>query len=86
MATSELANPDHSESLAELVRAGRLPLPEERQRIRREARLSLRQMGDAIGVTSMTISFWERGTIEPRLHHAAAYGQLLNRLAEAISA
>lgn len=84
MATSELASPVH-ESLADLVRASRLPEPTERQRIRREANVPLRRMGEIIGVSGMTILSWERGVTQPRLDHAAAYGRLLDQLAEAIT-
>jgi DNA-binding XRE family transcriptional regulator len=83
MATSELANPDQH-SLADLVRMSRLPEPAERRRIRREARVPLRRMGAIIGVSGMTILQWERGDTEPRLDHAAAYGQLLRQIAAAI--
>lgn len=86
MATSELASPDQTASLAELVRAAQLPPPEERQRIRREAKVPLRRMGEIVGVSGMTILQWERGQTEPRLDRAAAYGRLLQQLAEAISA
>jgi DNA-binding XRE family transcriptional regulator len=82
--TSELASPETPEMLAALVRASKLPPLEERRRIRTEAKIPLRRMGAAIGVSGMTVLEWERGTGEPTLENAARYADLLARLAKAI--
>jgi DNA-binding XRE family transcriptional regulator len=55
-----------------------------RQRIRRESRVPLRDMGAHLGVTPMTILRWERGEAEPRIDHAIAYRQLLDELDQAL--
>jgi len=85
MRRSELANPDGGR-LATLVRAAaQLPEPAERRRIRMAARASLRQMAAELGVSPMSVCTWERGQVEPRLDHAAAYGRLLTELSRAVA-
>ena len=69
--------------LVERVRLGRLPSPATRASIRRGARVSLKDMGTELGVTSMTILRWESGKAEPRLENAIAYRRLLDQLREA---
>jgi DNA-binding XRE family transcriptional regulator len=71
------------ESLAERVKAARLPTPANRRRIRQRAGLSLRQMAGQLGVTPMSVLRWERGEATPKLDHATAYRQLLEDLEEA---
>jgi DNA-binding XRE family transcriptional regulator len=70
-------------TLAALVRAGQLPSPAERQEIRKKARVSLSRMGQALGVSAVTIVRWERGEGEPTLEHAVAYRRMLDQLRQA---
>ena len=70
-------------TLAAQVRAAKLPSIDERQAIRRGARISLRRVGQALGVSDVTVLRWERGTAEPTLEHAAAYRTLLEELRRA---
>jgi transcriptional regulator with XRE-family HTH domain len=49
-------------------------------RIRRLAGITQADLGRALGVTSTTISRWERGEREPRGRHAIAYVRLLDEL------
>jgi DNA-binding XRE family transcriptional regulator len=70
-------------SLAERVRLSQLPPPTVRSGIRRRARASLREMGQELGVSPMTVLRWEQGSTVPRLAHAIAYRQLLDALSEA---
>lgn len=70
--------------LAELVRASRLPEPAERKRIRELAGISLRRMGDALGVTAPTVHNWENDHEGPSMENAAKYRKLLDELAEAV--
>lgn len=74
---------DGASPLAELVRASRLPHPEERRRIRVAAGVSLRRMGDDLGVTATTVHNWENDHDGPSLENAARYRALLDQLAEA---
>jgi DNA-binding transcriptional regulator YiaG len=70
---------DGTDELLRRVRARRrLPLPAERRRIRRQARVSLREMAGALGVSHGTIRNWEAGAT-PR-EHRAAYARLLKKL------
>ncbi len=71
-------------SLAELVRASRLPVPAERRRIREAAGVSLRRMGDALGVTAPTVHNWENDHEGPSMENAAKYRALLDELAAAV--
>lgn len=70
--------------LAELVRASRLPPPAERRRIRLAAGVSLRRMGDALGVTAPTVHNWENSGDGPSMENAARYRALLEQLAAAV--
>jgi transcriptional regulator with XRE-family HTH domain len=67
--------------LLERVRARRvLPPAAERQRIRKAAGLSQRELGCALGVSWMAINRWEAGS-RPREHkHEVAYADLLIEL------
>lgn len=69
--------------LAGLVRASRLPPPAERKRIREAAGVSLRRMGDELGVSAVTVHNWENDGDGPTLENAARYRRLLKQLAEA---
>lgn len=61
------------------VRASALPDPADRKRIRLGAGLSLRALGDALGVSAPSVQAWEAGTT-PRPNHAVAYRRLLDDL------
>ncbi|WP_042435127.1 helix-turn-helix domain-containing protein [Streptacidiphilus anmyonensis] len=58
-----------------------LPAPAERARLRRAAKLTQRQVADALGVRVETIWTWEKGRTEPRPPHRAAYAHLLQQIA-----
>jgi DNA-binding XRE family transcriptional regulator len=72
--------------LADLVRASRLPDLAERKRIREAAGVSLRRMGEALGVTEGTIWNWENGRDGPSMENAVRYRELLDELSEAVKA
>lgn len=82
-----MTSPGPGDSLTDLVRAARLPAPSERKRIRKAARLTLRQIGDELGVTEAAVWHWENGTKGqgPSLENAARYRELLDKLAKAVS-
>lgn len=69
------------DELLDKMRKSRLPIPEERRRIRVTACVSLRETANSLGVSPMTVARWERGT-EPRRTNAIAYRQLLDQLEE----
>lgn len=71
-------------SLLEKVKAGQLPPPIVRRGIRRDARLSLREVAEELGVAPMTVLRWEQGKSEPRLRHAIRYRELLDGLKRAV--
>lgn len=68
------------DELAGRVRAGLLPPPEERARIRRSAHVPLSQFAEVLRVSQMTISRWERGETEPSLDQRVAYARLLREI------
>ena len=68
--------------LIDRVRATRLPPPAERRHIRVALGISLREVGNELGVSQLTVSQWERGLREPRPEHAIAYRALLEALRE----
>jgi len=74
-------------ALTALVRAAKLPEPAERKRIRREAGLSLRRLGEALGVTEGAMWRWENGTPGqgPSLENAIRYRELLEELQKAVA-
>lgn len=57
----------------------RLPDARRRVRIREDASVTQRQMAEALDVSAMTLSRWERG-VRPRPRHAQAYLELLEEL------
>lgn len=61
-----------------------LPPAGERQRIRKQARVPLRRVAAAIGVSAQTVLRWENGA-DPRLDHAAEYGRVLAELRAAVA-
>lgn len=69
--------------LAEFVRAARLPSTAERKRIRKAAGVSLREAGEAVGVTGETIWNWENDQYGPSRKNAVLYRKLLEALAQA---
>lgn len=71
------------DALIESVKSARLPSPAERRRVRKRAGVSLRTIGDALGVTPQTVLRWERGA-RPTVEHAAAYRELLEALEAAL--
>jgi DNA-binding transcriptional regulator YiaG len=71
------------DELAARVRAGQLPPPEERARIRQSAHVTLEHFARVLRVSVMTVSRWERGETEPGLDQRAAYARLLREVAAA---
>jgi DNA-binding transcriptional regulator YiaG len=74
-----------AEQLARRIRASKLPPPSERARIRREARITLREFAQVLGVTTTTVYRWELGDTEPKTDHAIAYSDLLTKIQEALT-
>ena len=72
-----------AEELAGRVRAGQLPPPAERARIRQAARVTLEHFATVLRVSQMTVSRWERGETEPGLDQRIAYARLLREVAAA---
>lgn len=71
------------EGLAGRVRAGQLPSPAERVRIRTAAHVTLEHFAQVLRVSQMTVSRWERGETEPSLDQRVAYARLLREVAAA---
>lgn len=69
------------ELLAQVRARRRLPPSAERVRIRKRAKVSLRAMGSALGVSHATVRGWETGST-PR-DRAAEYAELLAELKSA---
>jgi DNA-binding XRE family transcriptional regulator len=65
-----------------LEQARPLPEPAERARLRTAGGLSRTQVAAAIGVTAATVGKWESGATDPTGPHRAAYGKLLDGLAQ----
>lgn len=84
MAFTTPAVPDSVAELVAQVVGSQLPAPAERIRIRERAKVSLRAMARACGVTVATVIKWEAGA-QPRAAHAAVYGAALKALVEATS-
>ena len=57
-----------------------LPPPEERRRRRVAAGLRLAEVAEPFGVSSLTVSRWERGLRTPRGDLLLAYGKFLRGL------
>ena len=74
-----------AEALAGRVRAGQLPSPAERARIRTAAHVTLEHFAEVLRVSQMTVSRWERGETEPSLDQRVAYARLLREVAAATS-
>ncbi len=71
--------------LVDQLAASQLPSPARRRSIRMDAKASLRDVADELGVTPTTVMRWERGNAEPRRSRAVAYRDLLAAL-QAVSA
>ena len=70
-----------SKSVEEMLRDQWLPAASMRRALRESGGLTLRQVADAVGVSSkMTISRWERAIQEPRGEHRVRYSRLLRAL------
>jgi transcriptional regulator with XRE-family HTH domain len=54
--------------------------------IRKAARLSQRELAEALGTDGGTLSHWETGRRVPRSERAIAYAKRLDRLADATGA
>ncbi len=74
-----------AEQLARRIRAAKLPPPAERARIRREARITLQEFAQVLGITTTTVYRWELGDTEPKMAHAIAYSDLLAKIQEALA-
>lgn len=74
--------PSSHDDLLKRIAERRLPSPKERRRIRRDAGLTLKDVGEVLGVNEMTVSRWERGKAKPRGAVATTYRQLLDQLEE----
>ncbi|WP_026328125.1 telomere-associated protein Tap [Streptomyces sulphureus] len=59
-----------------------LPVPSERQRLRKAHGLTVAEVAEALGVRRATVSDWEAGKREPRPPERNAYARLLRQLAE----
>src|SRR5262245_33312656 len=57
-----------------------LPTPSERRSIREAAGCSLREVGDAVGVSFTAVKRWEQGATPRSDEHLALYSQLLDQL------
>lgn len=68
-------------NLALAIRGHRAMTDGSGRRIRESARLPLRYFATELGVTPSTISCWERGEQSATPEHAAAYAELLERIA-----
>jgi DNA-binding transcriptional regulator YiaG len=61
------------------LQASRLPSPAVRRGIREDAGVSCRQLAVLVGVTTTTITRWERGAT-PHAEHAIRYREVLEAL------
>jgi predicted transcriptional regulator len=82
MVSKTVTPEDHEHELLARFRVRRkLPLPNERKRIRENARVSLRELAAAIGVSHVAITRWEAGAYPADPEHLARYQRLLDELA-----
>jgi transcriptional regulator with XRE-family HTH domain len=71
------------ERILERIRLRRaLPEPEQRAALRTAAGLSLRDLADAMGVSTTTVFYWETGRRNPNAKHLDAYLTALQTLAD----
>jgi DNA-binding transcriptional regulator YiaG len=78
MVTQTMTSRD--ELLASVRARRKLPSAAERRRIREAAGVSLRQLGDAVGVSPMAVFRWEGGATPRDAQHAREYALLLEEL------
>jgi DNA-binding transcriptional regulator YiaG len=69
------------QALGQVRTRRQLPPPSRRRRLRERAGLSQLAVARALGVTREAVAYWERGHRTPRPASAAAYLELLDRLA-----
>jgi DNA-binding transcriptional regulator YiaG len=62
---------------------GKLPDPQEQLRLRNGAGLSQRDLAGLMGVTRVSISYWERGRNEPSGENRARYVAVMDELQKA---
>jgi DNA-binding transcriptional regulator YiaG len=77
---SASAEIDRIETLADEVRAARLPSPATCRRIREEHGVTLRDVAAAVGVEPLTVLRWEHSRSKPRREHARRWRALLEAL------
>lgn len=70
------------EELLKVARARRIARSGEAKRIRRDAGVSARELGLAIGLSENAIFRWESGDRSPRGKAAVAWIDLLDKLAQ----
>jgi DNA-binding XRE family transcriptional regulator len=63
------------------IRALQLPPPPERRRLRIAAGATLEDVAEAMGVSGVTASYWERGICMPRRRYRQKYLDLLEDFA-----
>jgi DNA-binding transcriptional regulator YiaG len=81
---AELPNLDQlRDTISQAQARRRLPPPEVRAALRREAGLSLRDAAHLLGVSATAVGFWETGHRTPARNHVGAYLRLLDELARA---
>lgn len=61
-----------------------LPPPEERRRLRISYGVTIQAVADAVGVSRMSVTAWERGSSEPTGANASKYAQLLQEMRETL--
>ena len=59
-----------------------LPPPAEREALRKAAGLSLRDLGEAMGVAATTVHFWETGQRNPNSLHLDRYLSALQAMSD----
>ena len=69
-------------SLADEIRAERLPSPLIARAIRESADVTQERVADALEVHRLTVARWESGERRPRGANRAAYARLLRELQE----
>jgi transcriptional regulator with XRE-family HTH domain len=62
-----------------------LPPPARRAELRKNAGLSQQDLGEVLGVSAMSIHFWETGKRLPKPEHAQAYLEALQVLEEQLA-
>jgi predicted transcriptional regulator len=68
------------ELLARFRTHRKLPLPDERKRIREAAKVSLRELAAAVGCSHVAITRWEAGAMPADPVQLARYQRLLDEL------